>query len=150
GRVSVGGSARAAAEVAISIATRYALQRRQFEGAPGEEVVLLDYKMHQLRLLPLIAKAYAYRFAQNQLVARMHRLQTEENPDPQAQRELEGRAAGLKAAQTAFATAAIQECREACGGAGYMAENRLTTLKGDSDVFTTFEGDNIVLFQLVA
>src|SRR5690606_8508389 len=36
------------------------------------------------------------------------------------------------------------------GGAGYMAENRLTTLKADSDVFTTFEGDNVVLLQLVA
>ena len=150
GRVSVGGSARAAAEVALSIATRYALQRRQFEGAPGEEVVLLDYLMHQRRLLPLLAEAYALRFAHNQLVARMHRLQTEESPDPHAQRELESRAAGLKAAQTEFATRAIQECREACGGAGYMADNRLTTLRGDSDVFTTFEGDNVVLLQLVA
>jgi len=150
GRVSVGGAARAAAEVALSIAIRYALQRRQFEGAPGEEVVLLDYRMHQRRLLPLLAEAYALRFAHNQLVARMHRLQTEQDPDPHAQRELEGRAAGLKAAQTEFATRAIQECREACGGAGYMADNRLTTLRGDSDVFTTFEGDNVVLLQLVA
>jgi acyl-CoA oxidase len=150
GRVSVGGSARAAAEVALSIATRYGLERRQFEGLPGEETVLLDYRMHQRRLFPLIAKAYAYRFAQNQLVARMDRLQSEEQPDPLEQRELESRAAGLKAAQTRFATDAIQECREACGGAGYLAENRLTTLKGDSDVFTTFEGDNVVLLQLVA
>ncbi|WP_313407690.1 acyl-CoA dehydrogenase [Aeromicrobium sp.] len=150
GRVSVGGAARASAEVALSIALRYALQRRQFEGAPGEEVVLLDYRMHQRRLLPLLAEAYALRFAHNQLVARMHRLQTEDEPDPHAQRELEGRAAGLKAVQTEFATRAIQECREACGGAGYMADNRLTTLRGDSDVFTTFEGDNVVLLQMVA
>lgn len=150
GRVSVGGAARASAEVALSIALRYALQRRQFEGPPGEEVVLLDYRMHQRRLLPLLAEAYALRFAHNQLVARMHRLQTEDEPDPQAQRELEGRAAGLKAIQTEFATRAIQECREACGGAGYMADNRLTTLRGDSDVFTTFEGDNVVLLQMVA
>ncbi|RYZ67632.1 MAG: acyl-CoA oxidase, partial [Proteobacteria bacterium] len=129
---------------------RYALQRRQFEGVPGEETVLMDYRMHQRRLLPLLAEAYAFRFAHNQLVARMHRLQTEADPDAHAQRELEGRAAGLKAALTSFATRAIQECREACGGAGYLAENRLTTLKADSDVFTTFEGDNVVLLQLVA
>lgn len=150
GRVSVGGSASAATEVALSIAGRYALKRRQFGPEPGDEILLMDYRMHQRRLLPLIAKSYAYRFAQNQLVARMDKLQTEDNPDPHALRELEGRAAGLKAAQTWHATKAIQEAREACGGAGYLAENRLTTLKGDTDVFTTFEGDNHVLFQLVA
>src|SRR5690606_10470011 len=44
----------------------------------------------------------------------------------------------------------VQEAREACGGAGYMAENRLIALKADTDVFTTFEGDNHVLTQLVA
>ena len=110
----------------------------------------MDYRMHQRRLLPLIARSYAYRFAQNQLVARMDKLQSDDDPEPLASRELETRAAGLKAAQTWHATKAIQEAREACGGAGYLAENRLTTLKGDTDVFTTFEGDNHVLFQLVA
>ena len=35
-------------------------------------------------------------------------------------------------------------------GAGYMAENRLIALRADTDVFTTFEGDNHVLTQLVA
>ena len=51
---------------------------------------------------------------------------------------------------TWHATATIQTCREACGGAGYLAENLLTGLKADTDVFTTFEGDNTVLLQLVA
>ena len=70
--------------------------------------------------------------------------------DADEQRELEARAAGLKAANTWHASRAIQEAREACGGAGYMAENRLIALRGDTDVFTTFEGDNHVLTQLVA
>ena len=51
---------------------------------------------------------------------------------------------------TWHATRTIQECREACGGAGYLSENRFAALKADTDVFTTFEGDNHVLLQLVA
>ncbi len=78
------------------------------------------------------------------------RSQTADDPDPEEQRELESRAAGLKVANTWHATRAIQEAREACGGAGYLAENRLIALKADTDVFTTFEGDNHVLSQLVA
>ena len=151
GRVTVGGSAGAAARVALDIATRYALERRQFE-APGAdaEVLIMDYLVHQRRLFPLIAKSYALQFAQNELVAKCHELQTSDDPDAEEQRELESRAAGLKAANTWHATRAIQEAREACGGAGYLAENRLIALKADTDVFTTFEGDNHVLTQLVA
>jgi acyl-CoA oxidase len=151
GRVTVGGSAAAAARVALDIATRYALVRRQFS-APGEdtEVLLMDYLVHQRRLLPLIARSYALQFAQNELVAKLYEVQTTEIPDPEEQRELESRAAGLKAANTWHASRAIQEAREACGGAGYLAENRLIALRGDTDVFTTFEGDNHVLIQLVA
>lgn len=150
GRVTVGGSAGAAARVALDIATRYALQRRQFEDPDGGEVLLMDYLVHQRRLFPLIARSYALQFAQNELVAKCHELQTADDPDPEEQRELESRAAGLKAANTWHATRAIQEAREACGGAGYLAENRLIALKADTDVFTTFEGDNHVLYQLVA
>lgn len=151
GRVTVGGSAAAAARVALDIATRYALQRRQFSAPDSDqEVLIMDYLVHQRRLFPLIAKSYALQFAQNELVSKMHELQTADHPDAEEQRELESRAAGLKAANTWHATAAIQEAREACGGAGYLAENRLISLKADTDVFTTFEGDNHVLTQLVA
>jgi acyl-CoA oxidase len=151
GRITVGGSAGAAARVALDIATRYALQRRQFS-APGEdtEVLIMDYLVHQRRLFPLIARSYALQFAQNELVSKCHDVQTADSPDADEQRELEARAAGLKAANTWHASQAIQEAREACGGAGYMAENRLIGLRGDTDVFTTFEGDNHVLTQLVA
>jgi acyl-CoA oxidase len=151
GRVTVGGSAGNAARVALDIATRYALQRRQFS-APDEdtEVLIMDYLVHQRRLFPLIAKSYALQFAQNELVGKCHDIQTADAPDAEEQRELEARAAGLKAANTWHASQAIQEAREACGGAGYMAENRLIALRGDTDVFTTFEGDNHVLLQLVA
>jgi hypothetical protein len=39
---------------------------------------------------------------------------------------------------------------EAIGGKGYLSENRIDALKNDTEIYTTFEGDNTVLMQLVA
>ncbi|SCL14516.1 Acyl-coenzyme A oxidase [Micromonospora nigra] len=152
GRVSVGGAASAATRSALTIAVRYGDIRRQFDTPESDrEVLLNDYLAHQRKLLPALATTYALHFAQAQLVAAVHEVQGGDGPvDELRQRELESRAAGLKAAQTWHATRTIQMCREACGGAGYLAENRLPGLKADTDVFTTFEGDNTVLLQLVA
>ena len=151
GRVCVGGAAINASKVALAIAVRYAERRRQFEATGAdEEVLLLDYGQHQRRLLPLLAQTYALHFAQEVVAAQCHRVFSGETTDEKARRELESRAAGTKALGTWHATRTIQECREACGGAGYLAENRFAALKADTDVFTTFEGDNTVLLQLVA
>jgi acyl-CoA oxidase len=157
GRVSVGGSASSATRLALDIAVRYGDVRRQF-AAPGadREIVVNDYRVHQRKLLPALAATYAYAFAQEELVGTMHDVQAgaggadDTAVDEEGQRELESRAAGLKAVQTWHATRTIQLCREACGGAGYLQENRLPHLKADTDVFATFEGDNTVLMQLVA
>src|SRR5690606_452574 len=64
--------------------------------------------------------------------------------------DLETLAAALKALSTWHALDTLQESREACGGAGFMAENRIVGLRHDLDVYATFEGDNAVLLQLVA
>src|SRR3712207_7371597 len=80
----------------------------------------------------------------------MHDVQGAEDLDEGAQRELESRAAGLKAAQTWHATRTIQMAREACAGAGHQQEKRLPPLKADTDVFNNFEGDNTVPLQPVA
>ena len=151
GRISIAGGAGSAAQAALAIAIRYGERRRQFT-APGgdEEVVLLDYRTHQRRLLPLLATSYALRFTQEELVTTLHEIFTGTGASDEARRELEARAAGVKALATWHATTAIQTAREACGGAGYLAENLLPGLKADTDIFTTFEGDNTVLMQLVA
>ncbi|WP_329422293.1 acyl-CoA dehydrogenase family protein [Streptomyces sp. NBC_01693] len=151
GRVSVGGAGVNAAKVALTIATKYAVRRRQFEAASDtEEQLLLDYGLHQRRLLPLVARTYALHFAQDVVRTQLHEVFSGLTDDEQARRRLESRAAGTKALGTWHATRVVQECREACGGAGYLAVNRFAALKADSDIFTTFEGDNHVLLQLVA
>lgn len=146
GRVSVALGANTAAKKALDIAIAYALKRRQFKTLSEEkETLLLDYPTHQERLFPLLAKSYALTFALETL--RQKFVASAELDD---KREVEALAAGLKSYASWHATASIQECREACGGKGYLAENELADLKADTDIFTTFEGDNYVLLQLVA
>jgi acyl-CoA oxidase len=144
GRVSVACAALSAAKSGLTIAVRYGEARRQFGPAGAPEVRLLDYQTHQLRLLKPLATTYALDFALKHLVDRYVR-RTEEDA-----MEVEALAAGLKAYATWHTTRTLQEAREACGGQGYLVANRLPTLKADTDVFTTFEGDNTVLMQLVA
>lgn len=144
GRVCVPRAGLSAAKTALTIAVRYALKRRQFgeEGKP--EMLIMDYPTHQRRLMPLLAKSYALDFALTDLTKDFV------NSGEDRMRELETNAAAMKSVATWFSTHCIQECREACGGKGYLAENRFADLKADSDIFTTFEGDNTVLMQLVA
>jgi acyl-CoA oxidase len=144
GRVSVALAGLSVAKSALAIAVRYGSTRRQFGASGRAETVVLDYRTHQRRLMPRLATTYALSFALQEL-ARDYARQ-----EPEGRRELEGRAAGLKAFSTWHATDTAQTCRECCGGQGYLAFNRLADLKADSDVFTTFEGDNTVLLQLLA
>lgn len=144
GRVCVPMGGLSAAKKGLTMAIRYALQRRQF-GRDGEaETLIMQYQTHQMRLLPLLAKSFALHFAHQYMVER-YVNSTEEDS-----RELEALAAGLKSVSTWHTTETLQTCREGCGGNGYLAENLFASLKADTDIFTTFEGDNTVLLQLVA
>ena len=99
---------------------------------PGEEQLLLDYGMHQRRLLPLLARTYALHFAQEVRGRRAARRCSPARPTTEREPAgaLESRAAGTKALGTWHATRTIQECREACGGAGYLSINRFAALQG--------------------
>lgn len=144
GRIGIPRAGLSAAKSALTIAIRYSDQRKQFgpEGAP--EVPILNYRTHQRRLMPLLANAYALHFSLQYLTDRfLNRTEAD-------MQEIEALAAGLKAYATWNTTATLQECREAVGGKGYLSENRIEALKNDTDIFTTFEGDNTVLLQLVA
>ncbi|MFC7407178.1 acyl-CoA dehydrogenase [Georgenia alba] len=150
GRVSLSGAAVAAAKMALAVAIRYGTERRQFTTADEhEEQVLLDYQQHQRRLLPLLARTYAAGFAHNELLERFHGVFSGEHDTDADRQDLETLAAAAKPVNTWLALETLQEAREACGGAGFISENRLTGLRADMDVYVTFEGDNNVLLQLV-
>ncbi|MBS1555569.1 MAG: acyl-CoA dehydrogenase family protein [Bacteroidetes bacterium] len=144
GRIGIPRSGLSAVKSGLTIAIKYSDQRKQFgpEGAP--EVPILNYRTHQRRLMPLLANAYALHFSLQYLTDRFINRTEEE------MQEIEALAAGLKAFATWNTTATLQECRESCGGKGYLSENRIDDLKNDTDIYTTFEGDNTVLMQLVA
>jgi acyl-CoA oxidase len=144
GRIGIPRSALAAAKSGLTIAIRYSDQRRQFGPEGGSEVPILNYRIHQRRLLPSLAKTYAIHFALQYVTQRFINKSESEMP------EIETLAAGMKAYSTWSTTAILQECREACGGKGYLSENRIDALKNDTEIYTTFEGDNTVLMQLVA
>ncbi|AZQ59099.1 acyl-CoA oxidase [Maribacter sp. MJ134] len=145
GRICVARAGLGGAKMALAVAIKHALKRRQFnDSIKIQEDLLMDYPTHQLRLTPLVASAYVYHIT----LDKMMEVYCDENqPD---KRKVETQVAGLKSIITWYANNTIQECREACGGKGYLLENRIADLKGDVDIFTTFEGDNNVLLQLAA
>lgn len=149
GRVSLDGAASWASALGLKIAITYATERRQFGGADGQEVVLLDYGKHQRRLLPRLATTYAQIFAHDEFLQKFDGVFSGRTDTPDDREDLETLAAALKPLSTWHALDTLQEAREACGGAGFMFENRLVGLRADLDIYVTFEGDNNILLQLV-
>ena len=149
GRVSLDGASVRAAQAALAIAIRYGSERRQFPGASGRETVLLDYGQHQRRLIPRLAQSFAMAFADERLLTLFDEVFSGAGDTPENREDLETLAAALKPLSTWAALDTLQEAREACGGAGFIAKNRLTGLRADLDIYVTFEGDNNVLLQLV-
>lgn len=151
GRVSLDGAATSAAAMALAIAITYGNQRRQFNAASDtEEEVLLDYQRHQRRLLPKLATTYAQIFAHDEFLVKFDAVFSGKADTDDDRQDLETIAAALKPLSTWHALETLQEAREATGGAGFLAENRIVGLRQDLDIYVTFEGDNNVLLQLVA
>ncbi len=146
GRICIAGAGLAVARNALTIAVRWGERRQQFGTGLEADTPLMDYLTHQRRLLPAICESYVLQAAHDHLTDSYVALLD----GGEGQRDVEALAAGLKAVATWHTVQAVQQARECCGGKGYLTENRFASLRGDSDVFVTFEGDNTVLMQLVA
>lgn len=144
GRIGIPRSALSAMKKGVGIAIKYSDTRKQFGPEGSGEVPILNYRNHQRRLFPHLANAYAFHFALRYLTDRfLNRKESEAQ-------EIEALAAGMKSYVTWAVRNALQESREAMGGKGYLTENAIDRLKNDTEIYTTFEGDNTVLMQLVA
>jgi len=144
GRVSIASASVSAARLGLTIAIRYAAGRRQFGARGSDETPILEYLAVQRALLPRLASTFAGHFAVRDLQRRFASGSATDDG------EVEVLAAALKAWTSDRCVETLQACREMCGGQGYLADNRFAALKADTDIFTTFEGANLVLCQLAA
>ncbi|KAI8888264.1 acyl-CoA oxidase [Backusella circina FSU 941] len=141
---------------ALSIAIRYAAVRRQFANNGNDvETKLLDYPIHQRRLMPLLAQTFAMLFTGTEMLEMynimMSRLEGAREDDDDLNevieilKETHSTSAGLKAFCTWNCLSTIEACRQACGGHGYSAYTGLAAMYQDFAVQCTWEGDNTIL-----
>lgn len=108
GRVSMIADSGNISKKALVIALRYAAIRRQFGGGRGvPETKILDYVIHQHRLMPLLAQAFAMHFTgkevnqmNDELMMRLSGLKQGDKDEQEILdhlKELHGTSAGLKA-----------------------------------------------------
>ena len=151
GRVGITGMAVSNMQKALPIAIRYSAARRQF-GPPGkEEQPVLEYQMQQWRLLPYLAACYvldnfSMSFHRDFMNFQIAVLFGTTSPELSEQgQEIHAMASAAKPLGGWLCRDAIQECREACGGHGYLKASGLGELRDDHDANNTYEGDNNVL-----
>ncbi|KAL8111477.1 hypothetical protein AgCh_019263 [Apium graveolens] len=151
-RQTIVSDASVALSRAVTIATRYSCVRRQFGSQNGgPETQVIDYKTQQHRLFPLLASAYAFRFA-GQWLSWLYKDVTDklQANDFSTLPEAHACTAGLKSLTTSATADAIEECRKLCGGHGYLCSSGLPELFAVYVPACTYEGDNVVLLLQVA
>nr|XP_046484334.1 peroxisomal acyl-coenzyme A oxidase 3 isoform X1 [Neodiprion pinetum] len=153
GRVNINVMCTAYLTVAIVIAVRYSAARKQFGPPKEEEWPVLEYQIQQLRLFPHLAAAFALKIFSYQFSIKTEDFQIKmisgEDRDLLAAEGLEIHALSSATKPLCAWTArdAIQDCRESCGGHGYLKASRLGDLRNDNDANCTYEGENNVLIQ---
>ncbi|GAA5898215.1 hypothetical protein JCM6882_000105 [Rhodosporidiobolus microsporus] len=158
GRTAMVADAANVAKKALTIALRYAAVRRQFKtGDNPLETQLLDYPIHQRRLIPLLAQAVAMGFTSERMTAlyndmteTLESLDASTNPKEMKDaleqlKETHATSAGLKAFCTWNALETIEKCRQSLGGHGFSSYSGLPSMYNDQAVQCTWEGDNTIL-----
>uniref|UniRef100_A0A6Q2XKN4 Acyl-coenzyme A oxidase n=1 Tax=Esox lucius TaxID=8010 RepID=A0A6Q2XKN4_ESOLU len=153
GRVSITRMAVVNLKLALTVAIRFSATRRQFGPKEDEEIPVLEYQLQQWRLIPYLSALYALDHFSKSIFVNFVEFQlgmmTKDSSERQAElgREIHAISCASKPLGSWTAQKGIQECREACGGHGYLAMNRLGIIRDDNDPNCTYEGDNNVLLQ---
>ncbi|KAK0924262.1 hypothetical protein LTR91_000794 [Friedmanniomyces endolithicus] len=158
----------------VTIATRYAAVRRQFQDRDAQEWErgenqVLNYTTVQIRLLPLLATTFALHFTGKAMMALYGANQKkmsqdvgkmggpQRGPGPEETHsgsdllaDLHATSCGLKSLASYTAVEGLEVCRRACGGHGYSSFSGIGSWYADYLPTATWEGDNYMLTQQVA
>lgn len=152
GRVSIISICHTYLSKALTVAIRYSAVRRQFGPSDSEEVPVIEYPLQQWRLFRYLASAYALKlfirlFSQFFTRASMEAFMGNRQLMQEGGTEIHALSSAAKPLAGWLARDGIQECREACGGHGYLKFAGIGDLRDDNDGNVTYEGDNSVLLQ---
>ncbi|KAK3674819.1 hypothetical protein LTR78_005163 [Recurvomyces mirabilis] len=141
---------------AVTIGVRYTCVRRQFQdrdskdrGAP--ELSVLDYPTVQIRILPILATAFALHYT-GEAMQKLYegtRAQIDKG-DFSKLAVLHAQSSGLKSLCTELAANSIETCRRAMGGHGFGGGSGYIQLNNDYLSKPTVEGDNWMITQQTA
>ncbi|KAG7208991.1 hypothetical protein KM043_015158 [Ampulex compressa] len=153
GRVTITNIAAHYATLAMVIAIRYSAVRKQFGPSPLEEMPIIEYQAQHGRLFPHLAATYAMKIFSTRFIERvrafhMNLLSAEDKDKLSAEgMEIHALSSATKPLCSWMSRDAIQDCRESCGGHGYLKMARLGQLRAENDANCTYEGENNVLIQ---
>jgi acyl-CoA oxidase len=151
GRVSICEIAVTYGIKAITIAMRYAASRRQFGPEDSNiESPVIEYQSQQYRLIPHLSSIFAIQFFSNfigQVFGQMMLKSMMGEDVSGTGMELHALSSVAKPVCAWTVRDVIQECREACGGHGYLKYAQLGELRGQNDANCTYEGENNILIQ---
>ncbi|TKA58712.1 hypothetical protein B0A55_11999 [Friedmanniomyces simplex] len=141
---------------AVTIAVRYGCVRRQFQDRDNNdkhapELSVLDYPTVQIRILPLLATAFALHYTGEamQNLYEGTRAQIDKG-DFSKLAVLHAQSSGLKSLCTELAANSIETCRRAMGGHGFGGGSGYIQLNNDYLSKPTVEGDNWMITQQTA
>lgn len=142
-----------------TITARYTTVRRQFidpsemtdifaSGDPAKELQVISYPSVRYRLIPSIAKAYAFVFCGRHVEALYQDMMGKLlKGDTALLAEVHAVTSGLKAYCSKDSVDSQEECRKALGGHGYSAFAGVSQIFAEMVPSCTYEGDNYLLVQ---
>lgn len=153
GRVSITVMCSHYMSVALTIAIRYCAVRKQFGSMDkNDELPVIEYQAQQWRIFPHLAATYAMKifasiFYKKMVEFNLGHFMEDGNLNADLGLEIHALSCATKPLCSWISRDAIQDCRESCGGHGYLKMSRLGEIRGENDANCTYEGENNILIQ---